>query len=122
MILKTFISGINHFFLILLLTCFVGWETKRSRVPNHKDWVTVRLGDKGRLREAEVDTAHFKGNFPDSVVLEATLSLEDLPSENTEWTEILPKIKLGPHKQHRFELDHCDRVFSHVRITIYPGK
>ncbi|RUS27165.1 allantoicase [Jimgerdemannia flammicorona] len=97
-----------------------GWETKRSRVLNHKDWVTIRLGDKGRLREAEIDTAHFKGNFPDYVLLEACLCYEDLPSENTEWVTILDRSKVGPHKQHRFELQSQDRLFSHVRITIFP--
>ena len=50
-----------------------GWETKRSRVPNHKDWAIIRLGDRGYLYNAEIDTCHFKGNFPESVTLESCL-------------------------------------------------
>ncbi len=47
-----------------------GWETKRRRGPGH-DWAVVKLGARGRVRRVEVDTAHFKGNFPESCSLEA---------------------------------------------------
>src|SRR5262249_48004200 len=42
-----------------------GWETKRSR-SSGPDWVIVQLGAEGTLTRVEVDTAHFKGNFPES--------------------------------------------------------
>ena len=47
-----------------------GWETRRRRGPGH-DWVILKLGVPGAIRRVEVDTAHFKGNFPDSCSLEA---------------------------------------------------
>src|SRR5262249_18999385 len=47
-----------------------GWETKRRRGPGH-DWVVLKLGVPGVLHRVVVDTAHFKGNFPDSCSLEA---------------------------------------------------
>jgi len=53
-----------------------GWETKRSRGGEHTDWVIVKLGTQGIIEKAIIDTAHFKGNFPQYAKLEATLSDE----------------------------------------------
>ncbi len=36
-----------------------GWETRRRREPG-ADWVIVKLGHPGTVREVEVDTAHFR--------------------------------------------------------------
>lgn len=37
------------------------------------------------------------------------------------WTNILTKTRLGPHRQHYFQLENVQgRVYTHVRITIYP--
>ncbi|KZP34222.1 Allantoicase [Athelia psychrophila] len=101
-----------------------GWETKRSRQKGHNDWVIIKLGVPGLLDVAEIDTAHFMGNFPESVELhalhspEAILSEKDLSSE--EWTLILPRTKTGPHRQHFFQLEHAGQTWTHVRVTIYP--
>ena len=57
-----------------------GWETKRSRGGEHCDWVIVRLGAQGVIGKVVVDTAHFKGNFPKMVKLEATNSEQVCPS------------------------------------------
>ncbi len=47
-----------------------GWETRRRREPGN-DWAIVALAHPGVIREIEVDTAHFKGNFPDRCSLQA---------------------------------------------------
>src|SRR3954464_8864266 len=47
-----------------------GWETRRRREPGH-DWCIVRLGLPGALRGVIVDTAYFRGNYPESCSLEA---------------------------------------------------
>jgi allantoicase len=103
-----------------------GWETKRSRHPNHKDWVIIKLGSSGYLEKAEVDTAFFKGNYPDSVLLEACFCNNDVLLEDGEsnagWSVILEKSKLGPDKQHYFDLKEKNKKFSHVKMTIFPGK
>ena len=57
-----------------------GWETKRSRGGEHCDWVIVKLGAQGVIEKVVVDTAHFKGNFPKMVKLEATNSEQVCPS------------------------------------------
>ncbi|CAB4408752.1 unnamed protein product [Rhizophagus irregularis] len=100
-----------------------GWETKRSRQPNHKDWVIIKLGAPGYLEKAEIDTAFFKGNYPDSVLLEGCFCDKDLSLENIEsnqWVTLLERNKLGPHKQHYFELKEKNKKFSHVKMTIFP--
>jgi len=96
-----------------------GWETKRSRQKGHKDWVIIKLGLPGHLEVAEIDTAHFMGNFPESVELHAVHSTEDLPSVG--WTEILPRTKVGPHRRHYFQLENVEgKPYTHVKVTIYP--
>ncbi|KAI6121399.1 galactose-binding domain-like protein [Pisolithus sp. B1] len=84
-----------------------GWETKRNRQHDHKDWVIVRLGAPGRLQTAEIDTANFIGNFPESCELHAINSTSDIPDDDSaDWVTILPRMKLA--------------CFTHVKLTIYP--
>ena len=51
-----------------------GWETRRRRIPGH-DWAVLELGTAGVIDHLIVDTAHFKGNYPDRCSVQA--SLED---------------------------------------------
>ncbi len=102
-----------------------GWETKRNRTPNNKDWIIVRLAHKGKIQGVLVDTAHFKGNYPDSCTLEGiSISKNDeanIHSDKLKWTEILPKQKLQADHEHKFEkeiLPHDE--ITHVRFFIYP--
>jgi allantoicase len=53
-----------------------GWETRRRRGPGH-DWVIVKLGVPGNIRRVEVDTAHFKGNFPRAVRSKPATSVKE---------------------------------------------
>ena len=99
-----------------------GWETRRRRGPGH-DWAIVRLGTSGTLGRIEIDTNHFKGNYPDSASIEACLApgagLEALTVG--QWAEIVPRVKLRPHHRHFFsrELKPVGPV-SHVRLNIFP--
>ena len=94
-----------------------GWETRRRRGPGH-DWAIVRLGALGVISKIEIDTNHFKGNYPESASVEGC-SMQ--PIEDAQWTEILPRTKLGPNRRHLFskELRKIGPV-SHVRLSIYP--
>lgn len=99
-----------------------GWETKRRRGPGH-DWVVVRLGRPGRVSKVEVDTNHFKGNYPDSCSLEGTYvpqaALEDFQSYV--WQPLLPQTKLKAHHRHFFANELVKgEPYSHVRLNIYP--
>ncbi|KAH8828554.1 allantoicase [Flagelloscypha sp. PMI_526] len=103
-----------------------GWETKRSRVTGHKDWAIIKLGVPGRLQHVEIDTAHFKGNFPEScemhaIKLPADVDWSQSGGEDLDWIPILPRTKMGPHRQHFFEVENVEGVvYSHVRVTIHP--
>ncbi|EJD02860.1 allantoicase [Fomitiporia mediterranea MF3/22] len=99
-----------------------GWETKRSRIKDHKDWVIIQLGAPGILEKAEIDTAHFKGNFPESCELHALNSKDIIPNvDESAWTRILQRTKLKADVQHYFDLENVqNQIYSHVRVTIYP--
>lgn len=99
-----------------------GWETARRRRPGN-DWVIVALGRPGTIEEVEIDTAHFKGNYPDRVKLCAVLLDDDsdLQSASKDWPELLPESKLQMDWQHRFSDALQDvGVVSHVRMNIFP--
>jgi allantoicase len=99
-----------------------GWETARRRRPGN-DWVVVALGHPGIIEEVEIDTAHFKGNYPDRVKLCAVLLGDDsdLQTASREWPTLLPESKLQMDRQHRFTDEIQDvGVVSHVRMNIFP--
>jgi allantoicase len=99
-----------------------GWETARRRGPGN-DWVVLVLGHPGKIDSVEVDTAHFKGNYPDRVSLEAALfnAEEDIGRNSDKWKVLLPETKLEMDKQHFFEHELNDvGTVSHVRMSIYP--
>ena len=102
-----------------------GWETKRRRGPGH-DWCVIQLGARGAVRRVEVDTAHFKGNFPESCSLEVCtrpphrLAAEESYKEE-DWQELLTRTKLQAHTRHFFEDELRDAgEATHVRFRIYP--
>ena len=97
-----------------------GWETRRRRGPGY-DWVIIKLGRAGTIERVEIDTSHFKGNFPDSCSLEAANIGESSIIENAEWSPLLERTKLQAHTRHHFadELKQVD-VVTHVRFNIFP--
>ena len=98
-----------------------GWETRRRRSPGY-DWCIVRLGLPGVVRGVVVDTAHFKGNFPEACSMEAcdlagVADLERLDA--AEWTEMLPLSPLKGDSENPFAID-AGRRATHLRFKIYP--
>lgn len=103
-----------------------GWETARRRGPGN-DWCVLALGHKGIIERVEVDTAHFKGNYPDRVLLqaanvdEASVNVVDLPEVSKSWPSLLAESKLHADRQHFFESELADiGPVSHVRMSIFP--
>jgi allantoicase len=101
-----------------------GWETRRRRGPGH-DWAIIKLGSPGRLRRVEVDTTHFKGNFPESCSLEACSEAGSSADKLTElavsWTNVLPRTKLQAHTRHLFAQELLDAgKVTHLRFNIFP--
>jgi allantoicase len=99
-----------------------GWETARRR-GHGNDWVILRLGHPGHIEKVEIDTAHFKGNYPDRAELRAALidDEKDLESSSEDWPVLLPESKLDADQQHVFadSLEDLGAV-SHVRLNIFP--
>ncbi|MFL6594828.1 MAG: allantoicase [Chthoniobacterales bacterium] len=100
-----------------------GWETKRRRGPGY-DWIILKLGTPGSIGTIEVDTNHFKGNYPDTCSIEGcnaspTASVEEL--QKVCWLEILPRTKLQADTRHFFEKElAATGEFTHLRLNIYP--
>ena len=102
-----------------------GWETRRRREPGN-DWIVVALGAKGIVERLEIDTAHFKGNYPDRCSVEAvTLTDQDntnLLEEALAWQPLMGEQKLEMDRIHTFEGDVINAIgpVTHLRLSIYP--
>jgi allantoicase len=121
-----------------------GWETRRRREPGY-DWVILRLGHRGRIRRVEIDTAHYKGNFPHQVSIHGVLLHDgagegagagaganastganagagaDLTSECLYWPMLLEPQLLQADSVHRYSAELRDLgPISHVRVNIHP--
>ena len=102
-----------------------GWETKRNRTPDNRDWVIVRLAHVGTINEILIDTHHFKGNYPDTCMLEGcSISLQEeskLSSSDVNWQQLLPSSKLLADAEHKFQKEIINKgPFTHVRLSIFP--
>ncbi|MCW8345931.1 allantoicase [Vibrio sp. ZSDZ65] len=101
-----------------------GWETARRRTPGN-DWVIVALGHAGNIGRVVVDTAHFKGNFPDSCSIQAAYvkggTDDQVATQSLFWQELLPAQKLNAHDIQEFvsQVNEIGAV-THVRLNIFP--
>jgi allantoicase len=101
-----------------------GWETRRRREPGH-DWAVLELGAAGLIEEVAVDTAHFKGNYPDRCSIQAAASAEGSPEaiagQADGWPLLLPEVKLSADHVHVFR-DELAKVgpVRFVRLNIFP--
>lgn len=104
-----------------------GWETARRldrpavletdttgilQVPGN-EWAVFRLGYIGEISHVMVDTAHFKGNYPDSVKIEGTLmkptrEFNGRAIAQCDWKTILPasKVRRKPTPKPTFKVAH----------------
>ena len=101
-----------------------GWETRRRREPGN-DWCIIELGQPGAIETVEIDTAHFKGNYPDRLSLQAARveggTADSIVTQSQFWEELMPAQKLEMDAEHRFD----DAVVAlgsvtHVRVNIFP--
>jgi allantoicase len=101
-----------------------GWETRRRRGPGF-DWVILRLGYSGRIDHVEIDTAHFKGNYPHQVSMHAASlpasGIADLAGQCMSWPALLEPQYLEADHVHTFREQLCDiGPVSHVRVNMHP--
>lgn len=104
-----------------------GWETSRRRVPGN-EWIVIALGARGVLSKAIVDTAYFKGNFPDSCSIQAA-DMSDFGADARDaiitasmfWPELIAPQKLKADHVHDLSAKIADiGPVTHVRLNILP--
>ncbi len=100
-----------------------GWETRRRRDSGH-DWCVIKLGLPGMIKKVIMDTAHFKGNYPDRFSLEVVnTDRDDLDAADIPWQLMIDENYLEAHREHIFEAELLlsdAGAFSHVRLNIFP--
>ena len=99
------------------------------------EWAVIKLATVGVPATVEIDTCHFKGNFPESIYIEGLYIDESLASNATEdlliaqfnadafngqWVSVLPRVKLTAHQQHHFVLNSGCKRINYIRVTMYP--
>ena len=99
-----------------------GWESRRKRTAGH-DWCILRLGKPGVIKELDIDTNHFVGNFPSHASVDACqvppfTALGEIMDE-VKWMEILSRVELQGDSQNLFTI-HGETAFTHLRLNIYP--
>lgn len=85
-----------------------------------QEWCILKLGIPGMVQKIEVDTNHFKGNFPDSIYIEAKRSQD---GDNNDWPLVLlPPTKLGPHEQKIFDVapNLSGEMITRIKVVIQP--
>ena len=102
-----------------------GWETRRSRGKNF-DWIIIKCAAPGKIKKIQIDTHHFKGNYPDKCSIQAAninkkISGKNIVKNSKNWNLILNKSKLYAHKKHNFINKLMkNRKVNYIRINIFP--
>ncbi|MFT4174190.1 MAG: allantoicase [Rhodocyclaceae bacterium] len=100
-----------------------GWETRRRREPGN-DWCIIALAAPAIIERVVVDTAHFKGNYPDRCSLQAARitggSDQSIITQSMFWQELLPTQKLQMDAEHTFTDLAALGPVTYVRFNIFP--
>ncbi len=101
-----------------------GWETRRRREPG-SDWTIIALGHPGTIQRIEIDTAHFKGNYPDRCSVQGALATaipeSALIAQSLFWPVLLPEQAMSADAIHEFTKELCSiGTISHVRLNMIP--
>lgn len=101
-----------------------GWETKRRRAPGF-DWCVLALGQAGLIEKIEIDTAHFKGNFPAQVSIQAVYVQDatdpQLILQSMFWSFLLEAQDMQMDHVHSYinEVLAHEKI-SHIRVNMIP--
>ncbi|BES69447.1 allantoicase [Marinobacter nanhaiticus D15-8W] len=100
-----------------------GWETRRRREPGN-EWCILRLGHPGVVDEIEIDTAHFKGNFPARFSIQAAYvekgTKQSIVTQSMFWETLIEEQPLTADAIHNFtELADLGPI-THIRLNSIP--
>ena len=102
-----------------------GWETRRSRGKNY-DWLILKCATAGKINKIQIDTHHFKGNYPDKCSVQAAYlnnrdSSKSIVKKSKNWKLLLNKVKLHAHRKHNFNNKLMkNKKINYIRVNIYP--
>ena len=102
-----------------------GWETRRIRGKNF-DWLILKCATAGKISKIQIDTHHFKGNYPDKCSLQAAylntkISDKTIVNRSRKWKLLLNKVKLYAHKKHNFQNKLMkNKKVNYIKINIFP--
>ena len=102
-----------------------GWETRRSRGKNF-DWLIIKCAAAGKINKIQIDTHHFKGNYPDKCSIQAAfinkkISSRVVVNNSKKWKLLLNKVKLHAHKKHNFKNNLMkSKKINYIKINIFP--
>lgn len=108
-----------------------GWETRRRREPGN-DWIIIALAEAGIAEKALVDTAFFKGNFPEACSIDAAYLPDALAAgpqadqmlvtASMFWKPLLGRQTLSADNSHEFAEQTMPDFgpITHVRLNIHP--
>jgi len=102
-----------------------------------QDWAILKLGKVAIDGVARIilDTKHFRGNYPESVLVEGCFAEQGMTddrivattatADSVDWFTLVTRTRMAPDAEHVFEtdleqLENATRAVTHVRITIFP--
>jgi allantoicase len=88
-----------------------GWETRRRRGPGH-DWAVIALAAEALVERIELDTTHFKGNYPDRFSVDGR-------SGDGDWRALLPETPAQPDTARSLSIGDSAPV-TQIRLNVYP--
>ena len=102
-----------------------GWETRRRRGKGF-DWVILNTVNGKEIKDIEVSTHHFKGNYPSFCTIQASYLPEKINTNkiiklSNKWKFVLNRSNLSANKSHKFKnkLMKNNKV-NYVKINIFP--
>jgi allantoicase len=106
-----------------------GWETRRRREPGN-DWIIIALAAPGHVERVIVDTAYYKGNFPESCSIDAAFLPDALAAgpdadamlvtASMFWEPLMGRQPLHADRVHEFTDIPAHGPVTHVRLNIHP--
>ncbi len=102
-----------------------GWETRRGRPPDHRhDWILIQLAERGTIEAIEVDTNHYKGNYPERCSIDFIDAASALTTDlmgAPDFSPLVEQVPLQADKRHFLKREIVPHgPVTHVRLNIFP--
>ncbi len=95
-----------------------GWETRRRR-DKRNDYLIIKLGKPGTIKNIDIDTSFFNGNQPEYISLEGSNSTVIKTNKKIIWKKIVNKSKIFPNKNNQFK-STTNLTFKYIKLNIFP--